>query len=254
MIKLLNRAIPWLIPFVILILLEEIIRVPKQIYWLGPLSLVFLVISIWQLTGLLKSKKFWRFSITPVFLFASGLLFFLFLEGGAIKQIFVIILVFLVGIFLETIFLWFHLRPKYQPNALENISTHLNLIIIFFLATGFFSLILFLEAPLWLLVAIFAGVSAVLTYQLIWISGVNWSVGYPYISVITIVITEIFVAVSFLPTSVYFSALLVTISYYLMTGLTRNWLLEIREKRVVQRYLLISFGCLIIILATAKWF
>ncbi|MFA6410067.1 MAG: hypothetical protein WCW26_00615 [Candidatus Buchananbacteria bacterium] len=254
MIKLLNWALPGLTSFTILILLEEIIRVPKQIYWLGPLALTLLIISIWQLTGLLKSKKFLRFSITPVFLFSSGLLFLLFLEGTITKQLFSVVLVVLLGVFLEVIFVWFHLRPKYQPNALENISAHLNLITIFLTACGFFSLIVFLNISVWVLALGFFVISAILNYQLIWISGTTWSVGYPYITAITVAITEIFLAASFLPTSFYVSGLIVTVSYYLMTGLAQNWLIDIKEARVVKRYLLIGVVSLIIILITAKWF
>jgi hypothetical protein len=251
----LNRITPWVVTLINLVFLEQIIKTPKQVYWLGFLALTLIFLAIWQLTGRqLLSKKFWRFAITPTFLFLSGLLFLVFLEAGWLKQLFIFSLSIFGGVFLEVVFVWFWRRPRYQPNALENISTHLNLLTIFFTTSGLFGLIIFLNFPLWLLALIFFIISAILNYQLIWISDANWSTGWPYIVVITLTITEIFLAVSFLPTSIYVSGLLVTISYYLITGLTRNWLLGIKEGKVVKRYLIISLILLAMIFLTAKWF
>jgi hypothetical protein len=155
---------------------------------------------------------------------------------------------------LEVIFLRFQLSSRYQAHSLENISTHLSLLTVFLVASSFFSLRIFLGVPLWLLIISFGFILALATYQLIWSSDTKLVTSWPYISVITIVATEIFWAVGFLPTSVYVNGLVVTISYYLMTGLARNWLLGIQEGKVIKRYLLISTITLIIILATAKWF
>ena len=78
--------------------------------------------------------------------------------------------------------------------------------------------------------------------------------GWAYVIIITLATVEIFWAVSFLPTSIYVNGMVVVISYYLLAGLARNWLLGIRGRKVVKRYLLISFVALAIVLLTAKWF
>lgn len=254
-IKFLNRIIPWSVPVLVLIFLEQSLATPKQIYWLAPLCLGVIILAIWQLIDRsFYNKKFWQLLITPALLFASGLLFFSFLEGYLFQQAFLLVLVILIWAFLQVIFLMHHSRPHYQPYALENIIVHLNLIIIFFTAASFFSLIVFLGISLGILLVIFYLVTFLLAYQLLWVSGTTFTANWPYAVIITIVLTEIFWAVSFLPTSVYVNGLVLAISYYLIAGLTRNWLLEIKEKKVVRRYLLISILVFIITMLTAKWF
>ncbi|MFA6254861.1 MAG: hypothetical protein WC675_02355 [Patescibacteria group bacterium] len=228
---------------------------PKQIYWLMPLALGLIILSVWQLVGRkLFSPNFWQILLTPLLLFAGTLLFFIFLEGQFFKQAFLVCVVILFWAFFEVVFLKFHLRIKYQAYSLENIIIHLGLITIFLIASGFYSLAIFLGFSWVILLIIFMVVNILLNYQLAWTSGKTFAAALPYILVVTILISEIFWAAIFLPTSVYVSGLIVTISYYLVGGLARNWLLEIKESKVVKRYLLISVLALIIILATAKWF
>ena len=75
-----------------------------------------------------------------------------------------------------------------------------------------------------------------------------------FVAVIGLITTEIFLVATYLPSSVYVNAVLVTLAYYNMTGLARNWLLEIKERRILKRYVIISAVTFLIILATAKWF
>ncbi len=253
--NLLNRAIPILSSLAILVLVEYLFREPKQIYWLVPASFLVVSLSIWRLVGRkFLNRKNWQFIITPALFLISGLIFLSFLGGQTLKHFFLAGLVILVWIFLQVIFLRFHFRPKYQAHSLENISAYLNLITIFLAASSFFSLIIFLGTSWWILIIIFAIINFLLIYQLTWSNGILFNDSWPYILVITIVLTEIFWAVSFLPTSVYVSGLLVAIGYYLTAGLARNWLLGIKEKKVVLRYLFISSISLVIVLITAKWF
>jgi len=253
--KVINRIIPVLIVLAIFFLFEQLLVMPKQIYWLMPLALVLIILSVWQLTGRkLFSPNFWQILSTPLLLFIGALLFFIFLEGQFFKQVFIICLIILFWAFFEVVFLKFHLRTKYQAYSLENIIIHLNLVAIFLIASGFYSLAVFLGFSWLILLIIFIAINVLLNYQLVWTSGKSLIAGLPYIVVITVLISEIFWATIFLPTSIYVSGLIVAVSYYLLSGLVRNWLLEIKEGKVIRRYLLISILALIIILATAKWF
>lgn len=253
--KFFNRFIPSLASLLIFIFLELLLKAPKQIYWLAPLCLVIIVLSIWHLTGRnFFTQKFWQFIITPLLLLASGILFLVFLEGYWLKQFYLLGLATLIWLFLTVVFFRFYTPLKYQIHSLENISSHLNLITVFLVTSSFFSLIIFLAIPFWVLLISFCLVFILLNYQLVWSSGVNLSRGWLYLGVITLVSAEIFWATSFLPVSIYVSSLIITLCYYLLAGLTRNWFLEIWEGKVIRRYLLISLVSLIVILATAKWF
>jgi len=253
--KFINRIIPWIAALILFLILEKLLQAPKQVYWLTLVSFLVIILGVWQLINRrIKDEKFWYLIITPLFLFAGGLFFLSFLEGRFFKQFFVVVLSVLIWVFLKVVFLKFHFRARYQAYSLENISTHFNLIAVFLIASSFFNLTIFLGVPAWLLVIIFATINVLLIYQLVRLSDVTLSIGWPYVVVITLIATEIFWAVSFLPTSVYINGLIVTIVYYLVTGLARNRLLGVWQKQVIKRYLLISLISLAAILLSAKWF
>lgn len=252
--KFLNKIIPWSTSLIILIFLEMILSSPQRIYYLGFMGLAVILLAVWQLANRrLKNKQFWLILLTPILLYIFGLIFVSFLAGSFLKHFFSFGLAAGLWIFLKDVFLRFHSKSKYQIHSLENISTHLGLITVFAASSSLFSLSIFLGLPVWLIFVIFSLLAFLLNYQLILVSNSKVQTGWPYIVVITIVLAEIFLAVSYLPTSVYVNGLIVTVSYYLMNGLARNWLLGIKTKQVVQRYLLISMITVIIILLTAKW-
>lgn len=250
-----NRFTPIACALAVFALFELIIKSPRLIYGLAPLALTLVFLSIWQLTGQkLGNGKLWRFLIAPFIFIAGSLLFLSFLEGFYLRQFLCLIVAALLGIFLEMIYLWLHARPKYQPHALENISAHLNLLTVFLISSGAYSLIIFINFPFWPLILIYTLLVLLLTYQLCWVENILFPASWPYIAVASVVTLEIFLAVSFLPTSAYVSGLIVALIYYLITGLWRNLFLGVKEKKVIKRYLLISIIVFLIIMATAKWF
>lgn len=252
---LLNRSIPWLSALSVFLLFERVFKIPEQVFYLVPLSLVIVILCTWQLTGRkIINEKFWRFSITPVFFLSGAALFLTFFEGLILRQIFLVVFAVFIWVYFEVLFLWLHHRPRYQAHSLENISTHLDLLTIFFLASGSYSLIAFLGVSIWILAFCFIMMSGLLTYQLIWTSGANVRVAWTFVAVITLVISEIFFAVTYLPSSIYVNGLIVTLCYYLMTGLARNWLIDVKEGKVIKRYLLISIIAFLLVMISAKWF
>jgi len=252
--KLLNQLIPALSALAIFILLQSLISAPKNIFYVILAAVLLTVFSIWRLTGQkLMSGKFWRFLITPLLFMGSAVAFYIFLEGPIFRRLFVLGVAVLLFAYLEIIFLRFHYRPKYEPYSLENITVHLDLLAIFFAASSFFSLMLFLNTNFWLLALLFVGIGFLAAGQLIWASGLTLAVGWPPAAILVLLTGEVFYVVSFLPTSVYVNGLIVALAYYFFSGLIRNWLLDIRESLVIKRYLIVSLVCLIIILLTAKW-
>lgn len=250
-----NAYISWVVSLAVFILFEEIIQFPKFIWVFAPIALILVIGGIWHLTGReVKIKKFWNYIITPTMFLLGGLLFLGFLEGRFIKQIFILGFAILLWAYLQVVFLRFHFRPKYEPYSLENMTIHLNLIAVYLLASGFYSLILFLNINYWLLAGGFFLVSLLVSSQVVWASSTTVSSGWPYILVMTLALGQVYLAASYLPTSVYVNGLLVALTFYATGGIFRNWLLEIKNKNVFYRYLLISLISAIIILLTAKWF
>lgn len=253
---LLNRLLVWLNAAAVLVTLEFLLRA-STLYQLMAAVVVLnaiVAVSIWQFTGRqLRKAAFWNFIITPFLTVNSGWVFLVFLDGESTKQLVTVITTVSVWIFLKVTFLYFFFRPKYEAHTLENISSYLNLITVFLFSSSMFNLIILLRVPAWQGAIGSLVLVGLLSYQMFWIGDLGFRTAWRSVAVITLVTGELFLAVSFLPTSVYVNGLLMTLGYYTMTGLARNWSLNIRERRVVVRYLLISFSILVIILLTAKW-
>ncbi len=251
----LTRLVPFASGAFTFFLFELLINLPVSLYLVITFLNVEIFFLIFALTGRQFFKaRFWNFLIGPLIFINVGWLFLIFLESFWTQQFLVVILTALIWIFFETVFVYFYFRPKYQAHALENISSYLNLISIFLLFCSLFDLSIFLNYPAWLLSLIAFVVLALATYQIIWVSEISVLSNRRYIAIICLLSLEVFWAVRFLPTSVYVNSSIITIIYYLVSGVSRNWLSNIREPKVLRRYLIISLFSLIIILSTAKWF
>ena len=68
----------------------------------------------------------------------------------------------------------------------------------------------------------------------------------------TLVLIEIFWSLSFLPTSIYVNAFIITVSYYLIAGIVRSRLLGVINSKIIKRYLFVGGACLILIVLTAR--
>jgi hypothetical protein len=250
-----NRLIPWISAALVFLSLELTTIKPKLIYFFMLLSFLAVFIGMWRLIDIeMKKAKFWNFLITPISLLIAGWIFFIFLDGNGWQLASAMLLSGFLWLFMETIFFYFYLRPKYQAHALENISYYLNLAAVFLFYSGLFNLSVFLTFKFWWLMLSGIIFSILLLHELFWVSEISFQSSRVYIIIITLLMAEFFWTVSFLPTSVYVNGMIMTTSFYLLGGLARNWLLEIREPKVLRRYLFNSLFVFIIILLTAKWF
>ncbi len=253
--RLFNRIIPWVSAFAFWLLAIQMISLPQYAVWLGCIALGLVVIATWQLTGRsIVNVRFWRLLITPLLSLGAGLLFLSFIETSLLKQVTILTLVIFLWAYLEILFLRFHFRPRYQAHSLENITAHLSALGVFFAGSGMLGLSIFIGLPQWQMAIAWAVFIFALVYELSWSSGLTVKTTWHYLAVITVISTELFVAVYFLPTSMYVGGVLLATSYYLMIGLARNWLLDVKEPSVVKRYVGVSMAVIVAVLLTAKWF
>ncbi|MBN1778948.1 MAG: hypothetical protein JW816_01890 [Candidatus Buchananbacteria bacterium] len=252
--NLLNRLSVWISSLLFLSFFWLVLVQAELFYWLSVLSLVILFLTIWQLTGRqIRKSQFWFLSISPTIFLFSAWLFFLFVEGRWLRYFYGLVFTFFLFIFLQIIYLYLHRRPKYEAYALENISNYLNVFAVFLLFSGFFGLQLFLNFNIWSILLLGGVALFLLTFELFYVSNLSFTKSRLAILIIILVSLEVCLAVNYLPTSIYVDSLIVTLTYYLMSGLARNWLLNIKEKRVIIRYVIITLVCLVLILFSAKW-
>lgn len=201
----------------------------------------------------MRTPPFWNFLLTPILFLVStlGMIFFLEREVAIIGV--AVLSVGLLVLYAEYLFQFIHLPANYQPYSLEYISLLLNVLTIFLLSTVGFGSILLLQIPL-LLAAIPAyAVFAFIIHQTFWVSKAHEAKIKPYTFGGSVLMTEFFVAVSFLPSGFYTNAAIMTILFYLFIGLTRAHVLRTLSSTVIKRYLVIGSLLLLTTIVSSQW-
>lgn len=251
---LINRLLVWVVGFILLACFWLVIFFPDWLYILAPFSLLATLFFILHLVNYqIKKSQFWVFIITPVIFIFSSWLFLIFIESLKLSLLYSLVFAWVIFIFIKAIFLYLYRRPKYQPHALENISGYLNLLAVFLLAAGLYNFKFFIGFDAWYVLVLVPLAVWLLLLQLFNLSNIAFKKSWLISAIITLVIAQVVWATNYLPTSAYVDGLIVALVYYLLAGIARNWLLDIRERRVVVRYLLICIISLLIILLSAKW-
>jgi len=251
----LNRLLPYLTAILIFAGFEILFREPKWIYFVVPIFIIWIFFTIWKLFGVRSASKLaqWNFLINPViFILGSGL-FFVFIEKAIFKHLLFFFTAILSGLFIETLFIYIYDHENYKSGALENISRLMNLIAFYFYLSGVYGLSIFLSLPFWLLIILALPVLAVLSYETFWINKIETKKGRPYIIIISLVLGELLITVSFLPTSFYVNGFILTIFYYVMTGLSLDYFYDRIKKWTISKYLIIGILMLLLVLITAQW-
>ena len=227
--------------------------------WMHPMLLVVLSACVcslllgrllcWQVA----TFQFWHLLGTPLlFLLSSFGLFFL-LESTSSKIGLAVLVTLLLLLFVEHVFSFIHLPVKYQPFTLEYLSQVLHVLTVFFLATLGFGMRLFLQAPLWLLSLAFFLVLSFIMFGTLWAGKVDPVKARPYALAAAVLITELFAAISFLPTGFYTNAAFLALAVYVLLGLSRADALHKLSQEVLRRYLTLFVILTAIIALTSQW-
>lgn len=211
-----------IIPIIFFIILALIVISPN--IWKTAVGYA-LILILTLLTGFWLVKKNlqhrWPFIIQLFLLTAAGLLFFLFLADTAWRYLFILVFIGIIGYYLFDLYQLLFRPRLYQPYSLENMTPWLNFMITYcFIAGlgGFFGIDPFNGAPiLGAILAFF--LTAWLAFYLSWVNNQvnqeNLNLGL----IISLVLAEFYLGLSFLPFSIYFNALFFSIIFSIITNL-----------------------------------
>ncbi|MFH1631705.1 MAG: hypothetical protein ABIA47_01610 [bacterium] len=200
-----------------------------------------------------KNFSFWVFFGTPTFFLASSIFFFLFLEQEYAKFVLALIVTAGFWLYVESLFTFYHLPAAYQAYSLEYLSLVMYILSGFFFTSAAYGAQLFLQLPVWIpAIAVFL-VSIFATVSVFWASKIGSRVGIRFALVVSIIISELYIALAMLPTSFLTNAAVFAIAMYLLLGLSRAHVLDKLSKRVLKHYLLIGIILLLMVFGTARW-
>ena len=200
-----------------------------------------------------KSWSFWIFFATPVAFLMGSVFFFFFLEALFVKWLIALLVVAVLWMYLENLFTFYYLPGAYQPYSLEYLSLSMYLLFVFFFASGMYAAQIFLSLPIIIPFLALFWIILCASVCMFWVSKVNTQVSLPYAVVGAIGLSQLYVALGFLPVSFIVNAAALTLCYYMYLGLVRAHVLEELTPLVVRRYLGFVGLSLVLIFATTSW-
>lgn len=254
---LLHRLTPTLISLLMVIGFVVLPFVPRTIV---PIVLAIGVSTV--LTALLFARlgewkwrtfTFWYLLGAPVCFLLSGFGLSLFLESFWPRFFLAAIVVCLSWLFGENVFTFLHLPAKYRAYAIEHLSLIMNVLTVFLFAATGFGLILFIQTSVFFLMGICFALAAFVICGTLWVSKIDHKKSLLYGLTGAVLLTELFMALSYLPTGFYANAAWLTLMMYIYVGLMRAHLLEKMSFIVVRRYVLISVILATFIAVTTRW-
>jgi hypothetical protein len=227
--------------------------------WTYPLIVIVISLILFMalFARLLKWQfntfSFWFFLGTPSLFFAASFSVFLLAEDSLSRALIALLSVSLLVLFTEYVFQYIHLPSKYQPFSLEYLTLILNVLSVFFFSSLGFAARILLQSPLALLAVCVFALMYFLVYGTLWVSKAETFRSHYYSVFGSILLTEFFIVLTFLPPGFYTNAAFLTVFAYLFLGLTRAHAIHKLSKEMMIRYTVTSVILLVFIGLSSQW-
>jgi len=212
-------------------------------------SLLFARLCEWRL----RTFQFWYLVGTPTMFLSACFGFLLLLEVNWQRAALAAVASLLTFVFAELTFAYMHAPAKYQAYSIEHLSLALNVLAMYFLSALFFGTRMLLQLPLWGLCAFFALGVLFMVYGTLWVSKMAPRPAIAYALAGTVLATELFAVITYLPTGFYTNAALLALFLYLFLGLTRAHVASRLTRPIVNRYAIVGSAMFLMIIGTSRW-
>ena len=249
----LRRLILLLLPVIWFAGLAMIKSDHRYLWLVVAVFFVYLLLAVWQTCKGQINKAFFHFLILPILFGAASFIFVLFLVSPlafyGVSALSALVLYFL----LKQYFIYFNLPFKYQPYSLESLTFYICLLLFYFLFSSSFAGLILLKLNIFFIVAAFCPMAGLVIYQFFWIHKLSIKQSWIFVLVLPLVLLELFVAVSYLPTNYYVNGFFLTIACYLMLGLSRASLNKTLNKNQLISYLVVASVLSLATFLSAQW-
>ncbi len=232
----------------------EFVRVRPQSYWQMLFFLTsFIFFTVWLLCRRKFDKTFWRFLIVPLIWVISGFLFVSFLLELASFYLYSLVIFFFLVLLLRQYNIYFYFPTKYQAYSLESLTFYLVILSIFLLSSTAFASLSLVQLRWSIMLPGLFVFFALLISQFFWMQKVDYAKSKYYIYPIVIILLQVLVAFSYLPTGYFVSAFVLTVLAYGMLNLAKLDLQGGLSKKKILTTLIIGVILLLLVLLTARW-
>lgn len=255
MLSLFNRVVPYLSALLIAIALELWSVYPLAVYYVSGSILLIVMLSLWSVTGGgVPRRLYWSFLVTPFFSMLSTILFIMFIDQSIVRQIVIGIMSIVFLLIVRNVRSYVDQAEHYQPYALENLYSYVNLVSLYFFFACGYGMMLLLGVVFWPVAVSLSVLTTFLFMWTLWSLKIKWSEVKLYIMTVGLVILGAAYLISFLPTSFIFDALLLSAMYYILMNFIKDHVKGTLDEKHARRYIAISIVVVAIAVLTTKWY
>lgn len=253
---LLRRSIPYISGLTIFAAFLLIFNIsPLTLYWflaVGIIPAIFISIILWRLAGPLPKTEKTHLVLLPAFLSLGGFLFVSFNAVSLWNYAAAIGISALIVFFAEHIFTYVWNPAAYEPYSIEQISRVLQYGIVYLFSSFIFFIMV---AGISFTVASLAGAVISLLCGLSFFikQKIEAKEYYPLLFILFFLFAQVFAVVSLFPFDPKVSALIITIAFYVFTGIIRQKFHRTESLSRVQGYAAIGVASIALALLTARW-
>ncbi|MBA7496080.1 hypothetical protein ES702_06678 [subsurface metagenome] len=238
--------------------IAEAIYFKQQFFWIIilPITLAFLLAFVWILgPDLIRRKSLKMTKVILPLLLLAGIFFFLILEPSKLLRQIVIFL----GLFSFILFFAFYRKiPLERPKDPKNRSVF-NVLIFLLTITAFldfwaaYSVYFSFSLPLWASMLLMAVISFSLFYYLFWAGGIFVDFLLVFAVLLSLIILEIFLILSFWPTDPKTLAIILILVFYTFSGILILKAKKELTKKLILEYLILFILIFALAVGTMNW-
>ena len=232
----------------------EYVRLNKTwAWWFLGLAVVLLFLTIFDFTKKTFNRRFFNFLITPLIFSISvfGSLLFVFVD--LYYHLIVLGSGIFIYLFLEQILNYFYFAVRYQPYTLEYFSFYWNMLAVMAFSSCLFGFYILYQFNVYLLAGIYLALIFLVTKEIFWVNKIEWNKYALFCVAIPLIMFELFVVFSYLPSSYYVNAIILTVIYYVLIGLSKLFLQEKLNSKNLLSHLIVGGVSMLVVLFTAQW-
>lgn len=212
------------------------------------------IFSLYFFARSAKTNRAWfNVLILPLLFLNSSILYSSILSNALLIQLLYFFFLMALFVYLRNLYIYFFKPLKYKAQSLENINFLISFVIVFYSVAGILGLKNFIDLNLWQIIFPIAIVLFFILFQLFWLYQVKFKNNIIFSIILTLTLTEIVLASTFLPHLYSIIGLVIAIIFYASAGLSLLHLSYKLNRVQVKTHLGLSITFLLLIFLSSRW-
>ncbi len=194
-----------------------------------------------------------RYAIAPAFFAASAAGFLLLIEGAAFRYALVVATAFMLYAWFAYVDGMRGAPARFTPEGFVHLVRALRAVASFFFLAFCFGITVFMQVPVWIPALAVLAATSLVTWETLWHAKRSSREELPLIVALALVASQLYVGLSFLPTSAVVNAAVATTFLAFALHYAERVFDEAGSVKWLRRQFAMSGLLVVLVLATARW-